>query len=481
MIELPKLKKEPTRVDQKPEKVSNLDNKTPIETEPATNKAETVTDELEEKEKPSKKQKIEDAHIINSKDDKYYKHLLKAKNLDEIVTVIDNKKIETNDQELQEKMELATLNLKKLEHNINKMLEVFKEDASEEEKQRYVQSLIEKGNDPFDPLIEINDRRIINMATRLMLEDKNINEFFETYFGTQASFDREEWLLNMSQQTGSEELKQNINDLLEKIRETRANPPEVPYFDLIDFLQKLQKSEESLRTPDTNWLKQILDRIDVVNLKQEIEKNIINNKDNTENYKAITSFYDKYLNAGFNPNTLADIDSKELVNDLNNFIQDFLSVDEHTESDIQTIVDFLKELNANELPDNPSEDDNAEDALPDGLRPQRPTTATTNAGDTRMPSTNQELNRHQSVSPGFWSMMKTLTAWKGLEFLFSLSTGLLFAPVTAAIWASKQRVELKKSGKEVTTKLDLSGLEELWSTFDRSKKSSPNEKKGDKK
>jgi hypothetical protein len=58
-------------------------------------------------------------------------------------------------------------------------------------------------------------------------------------------------------------------------------------------------------------------------------------------------------------------------------------------------------------------------------------------------------------------MMKTLTAWKGLEFLFSLSTGLLFAPVTAAIWASKQRVELKKSGKEVTTKLDLSGLEEL--------------------
>ena len=72
------------------------------------------------------------------------------------------------------------------------MLEVFKEDASEEEKQRYVQSLIEKGNDPFDPLIEINDRRIINMATRLMLEDKNINEFFETYFGTQASFDREE-------------------------------------------------------------------------------------------------------------------------------------------------------------------------------------------------------------------------------------------------------------------------------------------------
>lgn len=205
----------------------------------------------------------------------------------------------------------------------------------------------------------------------------------------------------MSQQTGSEELKQNINDLLEKIRETRANPPEVPYFDLIDFLQKLQKSEESLRTPDTNWLKQILDRIDVVNLKQEIEKNIINNKDNTENYKAITSFYDKYLNAGFNPNTLADIDSKELVNDLNNFIQDFLSVDEHTESDIQTIVDFLKELNANELPDNPSEDDNAEDALPDRLRPQRPTTATTNAGDTRMPSTNQELNRHQSVSPGF--------------------------------------------------------------------------------
>ena len=72
MIELPKLKKEPTRVDQKPEKVSNLDNETPIETEPATNKAETVTDKLEEKEKPSKKQKIEDAHIINSKDDKYY-------------------------------------------------------------------------------------------------------------------------------------------------------------------------------------------------------------------------------------------------------------------------------------------------------------------------------------------------------------------------------------------------------------------------
>ncbi|MFA5230019.1 MAG: hypothetical protein WC422_00965 [Candidatus Paceibacterota bacterium] len=398
MVELPNPKKEPIPADNNKEEISELNNENQPETKPSGSNAEKT----ENNEKTPKAEKVEDAHIINSKDDKHYGRLLKTKTLNEIVEVIDNKKAETSDRGQQEKMESATSSLKKLEKNVNKILEVFKKEASAEEKRKYVQSLIENENDPFAPLLEINDRRITNMATRLMLKDENINEFFVTYFGTQASFDREEWLLSASQKTGSEELKKNINDLLEKIRETRANPPEVPYFDFVDFLLRLQRAEESLPTPDTNWLEQLLNGIDVENLRLEIEKTIIDNEDNVESYGAITSFYNEYLNAGFDANALTNIDSEALKNELSNFVKDYLDVDGHKESDIQTIIEFLDKLNANESPETPDEDGDSEDTSPGGLRPHRITTTTTSTGGAIMPFMNHKPNqRYRSSSSGF--------------------------------------------------------------------------------
>lgn len=491
MVELLKSKKENSPTENKEEKKEPIitTDQDQIKDAKVETKEPIINDQakIETSVKKSKLKKVEDDHLIKSKGDPSYRSLLKSTNIDGVIEVLENKKTKlegeaTQDKSKIEKIEKAETKLKKLNKSVEEIKKIYSKENNEAERQEYIKKLVEKQKDPFEQLKNVRDRRVVNMVTRLLLKDQNINAFFVDYFGEQASFDREEWLLETSQNTGSTELKESINALLEQIRETREKQKteEKPYFDLVSFLLWLEKAERGLKKPKDNGLEQIFENIDVDQLKYEIEKYIIDNPDNTGEYEEIVAFYNEYLNADLDPAALKNIDIAKLIAELESFVDDYTSVDDHDTKDIETISDLLDELRSVKIPESPKQDENPEDTLPDNLSPLQPTTS---SGDnTTMPSQTQKVDKSDKSSfRDFWSTMGVLASWKGLDFLFSLATGLLFAPVTAAIWASKQRVELKKSGKNFDTKVDFSGLEETWHPFDIVKNSAGDKKSEDKK
>lgn len=468
MVELPKIKKEPILAKGKdPVEDTLAKTKEPeADKQPTVEKPEVkepvVNDQakVEKAKKKSKPKKIEDDHLIRSKDDPFYRPLLKTTDIDGVIEVLEDKKNKIDDTDQKTKIEKAEKKLKKLNKTVEKITEIYSKENNEEERREYIKKLIEEKKDPFEPLKNVRDRRVVNMITRLMLKDPKINNFFVDYFGEQASFNREEWLLETSQNTGSEELKESINDVLEQIREAREKQKteETPYFDLVTFLLSLQKAEEGLKKPDNNNLEQILENINLDQLKYELETYIINDPDQSDKYPAIVSFYNECLVDDLTPESLANVDAEALIKELESFVDDYTSKEGNDQNNIATIIELLNELKAAHSPDKDDKDGGGDKA----------TTESTEATDSK------------NVVPGFWSTMWALAKWKGLETVFSFATGLLFAPVTAAIWASKQRIDMKKGGANV----DLSGLDELWHPFGFIKESAdkkPEDKKDKKK
>jgi len=409
--------------------------------------------------KPSKKDILDDK-LIESKGDKYYAQLLKTTNIKEVADVLNAKKIDIIDKDKIEKMDKAMIHLKNLENSVIKIEEVFSKDADEKTKLEYVHGLLEKGRDPFESLKDIKDRRIVNRVTRILLQNESVNDFFVTYFGEEASFDREEWLLKISQNTGSKELTNILNDFFEQVRKykEKEKEQEVPYFDFVTWAELLKQYHENHQEDhDNNSLESILEDMDVGQLKYEIEKYIINNEDNADKYEEITAFYNGYLDAGFNSEALKNIDIDNLTSELESFTEDYLSNDKNDQDDISTILDLIQNLRAEWQPEESggnNDEVKKEDKEDDG-----------------------EVKKPSKGPAGFWSTIGSLLGWKIGEFAIPFLIGSLFAPITTALVLSKQRLQMVKSGKNFEVKIDLDGLDELYKQLLLIKDSSSDKKK----
>lgn len=432
MVELLKSKKENSPTENKEEKKEPIitDSQDQVKDMKVETKEPTINDQakIEKTVKKSKPKKIEDDQLIKSKDDSFYRPLLKATNIDGVIEVLENKKTKlegetTPDTATIDKIETAKTDLQNLNKSVEKIKKIYSKENNEAERQEYIKKLIEKQKDPFEQLKNIRDRRVVNMVTRLLLKDQNINAFFVDYFGEQASSDREEWLLETSQNTGSTELKESINALLEQIRETREKQKteEKPYFDLVSFLLWLEKAESGLKTTEDNDVERIFENIDVDQLKSEIETYIINDPDNAGKYEAIVLFYNEYLNADLNPEALINIDIAKLISEFESFINDYTGKAGNDAKDIKTISDCLEKLRSLKI------------------------TKTSKSDDTNKESWIKE------TAGDIWAVTKL----RGIDWGFSIMTSLIFAPVTTAIWLSKLRMDMKKGT------FDFSGYKDL--------------------
>ncbi len=301
--------------------------------------------------------------------------------------------------------------------------------------------------DPFEDLWKIKDKSIATKIVAILLKDKAIKKYLGLQFSVKTVGLRVDKLNEIAANTKEADLKSKINDFLIGIEDLKK--PDGKYRE--ENLQELNEIAMEIR----NKLK------DQINLEAifESQPNLKQNLADEIYARGWRNKKIEYANEE-DPEDIEEVDAKYPV--LVKFYTDHLTKDKiHNEIILsgtecgllkKELDSFCNDQDLNDFPNIKIFAERLNDAeiIPISIE-EIPVKPEENTGKEKKKEEKKEGKKEKDTSGFIYGAMASVGMW-GMDLGFKTLMTMVFSPVSAAIWASQERMKLGKGGMNINTK-----------------------------
>lgn len=308
--------------------------------------------------------------------------------------------------------------------------------------------------DPFEDLWKIKDKPIATKIVAILLKDKAIKKYLGLQFSVKAVGLRADKLNEIVANTKEADLKNKINDFLIGIEDLKN--PDGKYRE--ENLRELNEIAMEIRNKIRNQINLEAIFASQPNLKQNLADEIYArgwrnsemeyiDEDGLEEieevdvkYPVLVKFYTDHLTKDkiHNEIILSGTECGLLKKELDSFCND------QDLNDFPNIKIFAEMLNDPKIVPIPTEE------VP--VKPEE------NTGEEKKNEKKKEEKKEKDTSGFIYGAMASAGMW-GMDLGFKTLMTMVFSPVSAAIWASQERMKLGKGGD---AKFDTKGWQDIF-------------------